>query len=428
MRLSESMLRALCPRPRAGVSKQKIWDGYVAALSSEEAAKLFERYDVTTKLRMAHLLSNWAHESGGFTIVWESGAYSASRIMEIFGVGRHSAGVTQSEARRLAYNGPALFDRVYGIGNPSKAAELGNDRPGDGWKYRGCGANQITGKRDHFKYAAGVGCDVTELQKPLNSVHAALLEWDAKGCNEWADRDDYVKVRKLINGGRNGLNDVRKYLAKVKKLLEQEMPEHDNPLPADNTLRIGSESTLVRWLQQQLMVHGYYVGELDGKFGDYTEKNLAAWQLQHGFESTGVFDPDDKEQFAELNRVPKRPADEVPNRDVTAKNLAERGSRTVGLAKRIKRWIKGIWVTITGVATGEAIGLQPVETVVSTGEHVQNLVGRSTALVGGSASGPSIFFWVVCGILVVTGVAYLVANKFEWFRVDDAQTGANMGR
>jgi putative chitinase len=208
----------------------------VAALTSEDAAKLFERYEITSKIRMAHVLANWAHETGGFTIVWESGAYSASRIMQIFGVGRHSARVTDAEARRLAYNGPKLFDRVYGIGNPRKASELGNDRPGDGWKYRGVGIVQITGKRDHHRYAAEIGCPVEDLQKPLVSIHAALLEWDAKGCSKWADQDDYVKVRRLINGGRNGLADVRQYLAKAKVLLDQEWPEPDEALPVDLSL------------------------------------------------------------------------------------------------------------------------------------------------------------------------------------------------
>lgn len=428
MRLTEPMLRALCPRPRSGVAKQKIWDNYVAALSSENAAKLFDRYDVTTNRRMAHALANWAHETGGFTIVWESGAYSADRIMQIFGVGNHSARVTPAEARRLAYNGPALFDRVYGIGNPQKAAELGNDRPGDGWKYRGCGIVQITGKRDHYRYSANIGCSVDELQKPLHSIHAALLEWEDKGCAKWADQDDYVNVRKLINGGRNGLNDVRQYLAKAKVLLEQQAPERDEALPPDNSLRLGSEGPLVRWLQQQLMIHGYYVGDLDGVFGKSTEKQLVAWQHQHGFRTDGVFDPDDKEQFAEMNLSPKRPSDEAPNRDISAKDLGERGSRTVGLAQRIKRWIKGIWATITGVATGEAVGLQPVEKMVSTGEQVQSLIGRSTTLVGGAASGPPAWIWVAIVILIVTGIAYLIAQRFEWFRVDDAQTGANMGR
>lgn len=428
MKLNEQLLRALCPRPRSGVAKQKAWDGYVAALLSEEAAKLFQRYEVTTNRRFAHVLSNWAHETGGFTIVWESGAYSADRIMQIFGVGKHSARVTAAEARKLAGNGPALFDRVYGIGNPKKAAELGNDRPGDGWKFRGCGIVQITGKRDHYRYAAQVGCPVNELEKPLNSIHAALLEWDSKGCNKWADTDDYVTVRKLINGGRNGLNDVRQYLAAAKTLLEQEWPERDEALPPDNTLRLGAEGPLVYWLQQQLMIHGYYVGELDSRFGAETEKQLMAWQKGHGFPVTGTFDPDDKEQLNALNITPVTPVDASPKRDVTARDLAERGSRTIGLTQRIKAFIRWVWAAATGVATGEAMGLQPVENIVSTGEKVQSLVGRSTALVGAPAAGPPTWIWVLLIILVVSGIAYLFAHKFEWLRVDDAQTGANMGR
>lgn len=219
MMLKRETLAALCRRPTSA-AKAKIWNGYVGALTSIEGALLLKRFGVTTKLRLAHLLAQWAHESGGFTLIWESGDYSASRIVQVFGVGRHSAAVTASEAKSLAGNGPALFDRVYGLGNPRKAKELGNKKVGDGWRYRGCGIVQLTGRAAHERYAKEIGCSVSELEDPLNSIHGALLEWKEKGCNSAADRDDVERVTKLVNGGRNGLNDRREYLAKAKRLLE----------------------------------------------------------------------------------------------------------------------------------------------------------------------------------------------------------------
>jgi predicted chitinase len=216
--LTREVLAKLAPRP-SNAAKAKIWDGYVAALTSQEAHRLFAKFEITTKQRLAHLLAQWCHECAGFTLIWESGAYSAKRIVQIFGVGRHSARVTAAEASRLAYNGPALFDRVYGLGNPRKAKELGNTKVGDGWRYRGCGIVQLTGRGAHEQYAEEIGCAVSDLEKPINAIHGALLEWREKKCNVPADRDDIRAVTKKVNGGYNGLADREMYLAKAKRLL-----------------------------------------------------------------------------------------------------------------------------------------------------------------------------------------------------------------
>jgi len=74
------VVRRLAPRARPA---------YVRAF--EEGDALLAEYGVTTPLRLAHFLAQGFHESGGLSIIRESGAYSASRIMEIFGVNRHSA-------------------------------------------------------------------------------------------------------------------------------------------------------------------------------------------------------------------------------------------------------------------------------------------------------------------------------------------------
>jgi predicted chitinase len=216
--LTRDVLAKLAPRP-SNAAKAKIWDGYVEALTSAEAHRLFAKFEITTKQRLAHLLAQWLHESGSLTLIWESGAYSAKRIVQIFGVGRHSAKVTAAEASRLAYNGPALFDRVYGLGNPKKAKELGNTHKGDGWKFRGCGIVQLTGRGAHEQYAEEIGCAVADLEKPINAIHGALLEWREKKCNVPADRDDILAVTKKVNGGTNGLADRKAYLSKAKRLL-----------------------------------------------------------------------------------------------------------------------------------------------------------------------------------------------------------------
>lgn len=137
------LARALCSRARPN---------YLAALEAGDA--LFIAAGITTPQRMAHFLAQVFWESGGLTIEYENGNYSAKRLIEIFGVNRHSAAITSDEAQRLAYHPEAIFERVYGLGNPKKARELGNTEPGDGYRYRGTGLLQTTG-RGNFRRKIG---------------------------------------------------------------------------------------------------------------------------------------------------------------------------------------------------------------------------------------------------------------------------------
>jgi putative chitinase len=217
----------VCPRAKAS---------YLAAIENGDA--LFRKYGITTKLRLAHFLAQICHESGGLAIEYESGNYSAERLMEIFGVGRHSAKITEAEARKLARNGQAIFERVYGLGNPKKAKELGNTKPGDGYRYRGTGLMQTTG-RYNFR-TVGKKCGVDFEKHPdlvLSAEHAlkpALVEWNAGKLNVAADRDDIVAITKRINGGTNGLADRRSWLAKLKKAISTvDLDDEQPPPPPD---------------------------------------------------------------------------------------------------------------------------------------------------------------------------------------------------
>ncbi len=135
------IVRRLCPKAKPS---------YLAAFENGDA--LFAAAGITTSLRLAHFLAQALHETGGLSIEWESGAYSAARLVEIFGAEprrangspHHSAQVAPSEAAALAYRPEAIFERVYGRGNPVKAKELGNTQPGDGYRYRGGGVLQKT--------------------------------------------------------------------------------------------------------------------------------------------------------------------------------------------------------------------------------------------------------------------------------------------
>jgi predicted chitinase len=210
LRLTRDDLQHIAPRPKTP-KKAAIWDGYVAALTSPEGAALFERYQVNTPLRVQHALAQWAGpETAGFSLVFESGAYSAAGILRVFGYPHHSSPVSEEEAREIAAlpvyddgSGPRadrLFERVYGY-LTHIGPTLGNTLPGDGQKYRGLGPDQATGKYAWMHAAQLIGCSLEALAQPINMLHMALIEWSELGCNEYADQDDCVNIRSLINLG-----------------------------------------------------------------------------------------------------------------------------------------------------------------------------------------------------------------------------------
>jgi putative chitinase len=174
-------------------------------------------------LRLTHFMAQIGHECGLFTIRRESMTYrTEERILKIFGVGNHSARVTPAEARGLVGQPKKLAERVYGLGNPKKAKKLGNTEPGDGFKFRGAGYLQITGRDSYTRHGEAIGINLTVdsdlAAKPENSLLLACEEWKEKRANRLADADDLRAVTKAINGGVIGLAERRKLLNAAKAI------------------------------------------------------------------------------------------------------------------------------------------------------------------------------------------------------------------
>ena len=180
---------------------------------------LFIAHGITTPQRMAHFMAQAMTETGGFTVVRENMSYSVPRMLEIFGVGHHSARVTAAEAPGLAHKPEALSERVYGLGNPTKAEDLGNTKPGDGFRYRGNGVLQTTGRGAHRKMGQAFGLDFENNPDLVTAVeHAlkpALKEWSDNNLNKFADRNDIRTITERINGGLNGFEERKRFFAKL---------------------------------------------------------------------------------------------------------------------------------------------------------------------------------------------------------------------
>lgn len=218
--LTKSVLRQMWPR-----APSKKIDAIIKV-----APRTLDQYGIKTDLEIAHFMAQISHENGGGTISRENMNYSAGRMMQIFGVGRHSAKVTEEEAEALAHKPQQIAERVYGLGNPKKAKELGNTRPGDGYRFRGGGDLQLTGGANYKRIGELTGFDLYDnpelLDDPATSFKVSCAEFAKLNCLPPARKDDIFMVTKRVNGGTNGLAERTVWLRKWKAALAAEDDEY----------------------------------------------------------------------------------------------------------------------------------------------------------------------------------------------------------
>lgn len=432
MRIALDDLEAFAPRPAVAGDKQATWDLYADAICSEAFALVLERRGINSPLRWAHLVARLSHECGGFTKIWESGAYSAERIVAVFGSG-HSAKVSSGEASRLAGNAYALFERVYGIGNPLMAARLGNKVAGDGYNFRGLGPGQITGGDAHRKYAEEIGCTVQELVHPINALHATAIMWQDKGCRELSDADDARAICKRWNGALNGLEDQLAQLARAKKIWPTAGPVAVPLTPAGNvarSLKLGDSdfdadgpADEIKGWQELLAKAGFHPGTIDGHFGKLTKRAVIAFQGAHALPATGEIDHATGQAIAAAE--PVHIAGGIAGRaSLTGDDLLAQGSRIVGSFRAIAwRALAGVWAGAIAIFD-KLLGFDVLSGLITHGEKIAASVKRTSALLAPFVD-PQLLLGI--GIVIVASGLYSYARKGEAARVSDSQTGATIG-
>lgn len=150
-------------------------------------------HSVDTVNRRAHFLAQVCFESGYFGRLVENLYYThASRIAAVW--------------PRLSPRADSLVRNPEALGNAAYANHLGNgnEASGDGYKYRGRGLIQLTGRSNYAHHGSLANIDILNhpdlAADPHNAVVLALAYWNANHCNDDADRDDVAAVTKKING------------------------------------------------------------------------------------------------------------------------------------------------------------------------------------------------------------------------------------
>lgn len=177
----------------------------------EKYKSLLEKYSVNTPLRLAHFFAQIDHESG-LKPVEENLNYSAKRLFEVF----PKYFISKEDAERYANNPIKIGSRVYAnrMGNGAEVTR-------EGYKYRGRGFIQLTGKDNYKSISKDTGIDYLNFpDKLLNEADAmisALWFWDKNKLNKLADSDDIEAVTRKINGGLNGIDHRKELLSVYKK-------------------------------------------------------------------------------------------------------------------------------------------------------------------------------------------------------------------
>ena len=191
--------------------------GHVPDTVIAQIPAVIDTFGVNTSLRLAHFLAQCGHESGGFRLTQENLNYSAKGLMGIF----KKYFPTQALADAYARKPEKIANRVYGgrMGNGPEAS-------GEGFKFRGRGYIQLTGKQNYTAFDLAVADDILANPDLVSSKHAlasAAWFWKKNGLNLIADTGSsaevVTKITKRVNGGTIGLPDRIKHFNEYYTLL-----------------------------------------------------------------------------------------------------------------------------------------------------------------------------------------------------------------
>ena len=173
--------------------------------------EVMDFYEINTPERISMFLAQVGHESAGMTARKENLNYSAQGLNKIFPKYFIRAG---RDANAYAKKPEKIANVVYAnrMGN-------GDEASGDGYRYRGRGLIQLTGKDNYTKFASDMEITLDEavvwLETPDGAAWSAGWFWDSRELNNWADNGDVLTVTKKINGGIIGLEDREEHYAEA---------------------------------------------------------------------------------------------------------------------------------------------------------------------------------------------------------------------
>jgi len=403
-------VRRLAPRAR---------QDYVDALTSGSA--VFERWGINTPLRMAAFLGTICHETGGLTIVRENMNYTAPRIRTVW--------PTRPAAAKHAGNPRGLANSVYG-------ARMGNERNGtnddDGYRYRGGGLIQLTGRDSYERAGKAIGVDLGSEPELIEDATISLQAacWEFSQHLKYCDMGErgWKAVCNGINRGNPlsrldpiGWADRQMWYSRCCDALGV------SGKVEDDLMRLGDRGELVKAMQERLLQLGFAPGRADGIYGSRTRAAVLAFQAENGLTLDGLIGPETRTALNSEAAIPMPLGERATE---TAADLREAGSETMTAAKAIKDAAGatgGVAATV-GAAKQVAADPPPADLIATTRDVATEISSWKsiTSLIGDTFAWATSHWWIFA--IVFAFIVYRWGSKIELRRLIDHQLGNNLGR
>jgi putative chitinase len=207
------------PAPVAAVGGLKLekLKGHIPDAVIAQIPDTASKFNINTPLRLAHFLAQCGHESGGFRVTQENLNYSAKGLMGIF----KKYFPTQQLAEAYQRQPQKIANKVYAL-----RMDNGSEASGDGFKFRGRGYIQLTGRANYTAFGKAINEDIIGNPDVVSGKYALLSAawfWSKNGLNTLADggaSDQVVtSITKRVNGGTIGLPDRIKHFKEYYHLL-----------------------------------------------------------------------------------------------------------------------------------------------------------------------------------------------------------------
>jgi len=204
------------PTSVGGLKLDKL-KGHVPQVVIDSIPEVASKFGINTPLRVAHFLAQCGHESGGFKVTQENLNYSAKGLNGIF----KKYFPTEASATPYARQPQKIANKVY-----ANRMANGSEASGDGYKFRGRGYIQLTGRDNYTQFGKAIGVDIPSNPDSVATTYAlasAAWFWSKNGLNKLADNgatDTVVtSITKRVNGGTIGLPDRIKHFKEYYHLL-----------------------------------------------------------------------------------------------------------------------------------------------------------------------------------------------------------------
>lgn len=413
--ITAEMLRHLAPRAR---------QDYIDALVGGDAE--FQKWGINTPNRLASFLAVIMHETGALTIVRENTGWTKANLA-IF---------SKSRAAKIM---PFVGDKVKEA-NAAYGDRMGNERDGtnddDGWRFRGGGMIQLTGRDSYEQAGKAIGVDLGAHPELIEDAKVSLAAacWEFSQWLTYADKGEigFRAVCNAINRGNPlsslppiGWDERRPWFAKCSACL-------GGTQAADDSLSVGDSGAMVKAVQERLQALGYASGKVDGVFGSRTRASVLAFQAENGIAISGTVDASTR---AALNSEAAKPMPVGERANETAADLRAAGSQITIDAQSIKTAAKT--VVAVGVAAGAGdqaspavappapLGIDPI----AASKDIVDSISAWKVIVNGLVDSWHFAFshWYIFAILAGFAFHYW-GGKIEWKRLLDHRAGLNLSK